>query len=79
MSGNSSTQRRGFAEKAEKDRRQTLVLAAVLTETEPDLLERALKVAPQRMRAAMAPVAGRLIPVAAAHAGLQEVPWSAGA
>lgn len=51
----------------------------MLTETEPDLLERALKVAPQRMRAAMAPVAGRLIPVAAAHAGLQEVPWSAGA
>lgn len=75
----SSTQRRGFAEKAEKDRRQALVLAAVLAEAESDLLERALRAAPQRMRAALAPVARRLIPVAAGHGGLREVLGRAGA
>lgn len=73
----SSQQRHGFPEKAEKDRRQAIVLAAALAEGEPGLLEHALAAAPRRMRAGVAGVAGRLVSVATGHPALEEVLRSA--
>jgi hypothetical protein len=57
----SSTQRKGFAEKAVKDRHQALMLAARLAETESHLLERAFKDAPAPMTRPIKPLAGKLI------------------
>jgi hypothetical protein len=45
----SSLHRRGFPEKAEKDRQQAFVLAAVLTDTEPVALSRAFEAVPRAM------------------------------
>ncbi len=69
----SSTQRHGFPEKAEKDRRQGIVLAAAMVESEPGSLQQALAAAPRRMRLAVAEVAKRLVSVTAGHPALQQV------
>ena len=68
----SSTQRHGFPEKAEKDRRQGTVLAAALIESEPGSLEQALAAAPRRMRLAVAEVAKRLVSVTTGHPALHQ-------
>ena len=68
-----STNRRGFREKAVKDRRQALVLAAVLAETEPQALTLAFKEAPMAMVKKVRPLHGRLAKELNAHAALQEV------
>ncbi|MCC6658617.1 MAG: hypothetical protein IT512_10570 [Rhodocyclaceae bacterium] len=52
----SSTQRRGFREKAAKDRRQALVLAAVLAESDPWALKGAYADAPAAMVKAIKPL-----------------------
>ncbi len=52
----SSTQRRGFPEKAEKDRQQALVLAAALLEHDPRALELAFSEAPISMAKAIKPL-----------------------
>jgi len=72
-----SAQRHGFPEKAEKDRRQGIVLAAVLAEIEPGSLEEALAAAPRRLRLVVAEVAGRLVSLAAGHPPLEEALRSA--
>jgi hypothetical protein len=51
----SSTQRRGFPEKAAKDQQQALVLAAALVETDPQALQTAFETAPQAMIALIKP------------------------
>jgi hypothetical protein len=69
----SSTGRHGFPEKAAKDRRQALVLAAVLAETDPQALRRAFKEAPVAMAKKIRPLYGSLVKGLNAHAVLQEV------
>lgn len=70
----SSTNRRGFPEKAAKDRRQALTLAAVLTETtDPQALTLAFKEAPMAMAKKLRPLYSRLAKELSAHAALQEV------
>lgn len=56
----SSTQRRGFPEKAAKDRQQALVLAAALADSEPHALLAAGRAAPQSMMAEIKPWRARL-------------------
>lgn len=52
----SSTQRRGFREKAAKDQQQALVLAALLAETDPLALKLAFAEAPAAMSKAIRPL-----------------------
>jgi hypothetical protein len=68
-----SINRRGFREKAAKDRHQALVLAAVLAETDPQTLTLAFKAAPVAMARTVRPLYGRLVKELNAHAALQEV------
>jgi hypothetical protein len=69
----SSTQRRGFLEKAAKDRQQALVLGAVLADSESDALKRAFKRAPSTMIAPIRRVAKTLVSNSAAHPALAEL------
>ena len=69
----SSTGRHGFPEKVAKDRRQALVLAAVLSEVDPQALKRAFKEAPRAMTNAIRPLQGRLVKDLDAHVSAQEV------
>lgn len=57
----SSTQRRGFREKAAKDRQQALVLAAVLAESDPLALKDAFAEAPASMAKAIKPLYAGLV------------------
>ena len=68
-----STNRRGFHEKGVKDRRQALVLAAVLAETDPQALTLAFKKAPAAMARTVRPLYGRLLKELSDHAALREV------
>ena len=68
-----STNRQGFREKAVKDRRQALVLAAVLAETEPQGLTLAFKEAPAAMARTIIPLHARLLKELNAHAALRDV------
>ncbi len=69
----SSTQRRGFAEKAEKDRQQALVLGAAIADQEPESLERALAEAPKRLLTPIRPLLPRLMLQAEQHPMLLEI------
>jgi hypothetical protein len=69
----SSTKRHGFPEKAAKDRRQGLVLAAVLLEADPQALTRAFKAAPKTMTKSIVPLYGRLVKELDAYPSLQEI------
>lgn len=60
----SSTQRKGFPEKAAKDQHQAIVLGARLAETESHLLERAFREAPAQMTRPIKPFAKSLIDLA---------------
>ena len=68
-----STQRRGFKEKAEKDRQQALVLAGLLAESEAHLLTEAWQAIPSGMLAAIQPLADKLVTAAEGHPELQDV------
>lgn len=74
----SSTQRRGFAEKVEKDRRQAMVLGAALAEHDPAALERALQAVPRRMLSATRPLLGRLARQIGGQGALQDILQEAG-
>lgn len=63
----SSTQRRGFPEKAAKDQQQALVLGAVLADTDPAALKQAFAAAPRSMIAPVEPMRGLLLQKAASH------------
>jgi hypothetical protein len=63
----SSLHRQGFPEKAEKDRRQALVLAAVLTDIEPLALRRAFEVMPGEMADELRDNSGLILARAASH------------
>ena len=69
----SSANRRGFPEKAAKDRRQGLVLAAVLAEADPQALARAFKAAPKAMAKSIVPLHGRLAKELSAQPSLQAI------
>jgi hypothetical protein len=69
----SSTKRRGFPEKSAKDRHQALVLAAVLSESDPPMLTRAFKAAPAAMTRKIRPLYSRLMKELDAYVSLQEV------
>ena len=68
----SSTNRHGFPEKAAKDWRQGLVLAAVLSETYPQALTRAFRSAPKAMTKSIVPLYERLAKELEAYPSLQE-------
>jgi hypothetical protein len=68
-----STNRRGFPEKAAKDQHQALVLAAVLVETEPQALKQAFEEAPTAMAKVIRPLYGRLAKELSDHAAFQDV------
>lgn len=67
-----STQRRGFSEKAAKDRQQALVLAAALADNEPQALELARRDAPAAMIAPIKPAMDALLSRAQQHPALQD-------
>ncbi|MCD6672198.1 MAG: hypothetical protein LT106_05030 [Burkholderiaceae bacterium] len=69
----SSTQRRGFPEKAEKDRWQALLLAAVLAEQDSDQLVQALSEAPKRLLMPVRPLLPRLMSQAERHPALRDI------
>ncbi len=69
----SSTQRTGFPEKAAKDRQQALVLAAILAESEPHLLNEAFEDAPSRMTKPIRNMAKALMTHAGAHPELVDI------
>lgn len=69
----SSTQRRGFREKAAKDQQQALVLAAVLAESEPLALKLAFAEAPASMTKAVRPLYASLVKRLGAHPALGEM------
>lgn len=69
----SSTQRRGFPEKAAKDRVQALTLAAVLVDEEPGVLEATFADAPAAMTAKIKPRLKSLVDAASAHPLLRDV------
>ena len=69
----SSTQRKGFPEKAAKDREQALVLAAVLADHDHRELERAFDEVPQSMRKPIKPLAKMLAAKAEGHTALVEL------
>ncbi|MBK8335846.1 MAG: hypothetical protein IPL03_04350 [Sterolibacteriaceae bacterium] len=68
-----STQRKGFPEKASKDRQQALVLGALVAESEPHLLTEAFKQAPSRMTNPIRTLAKSLMTHAGAHPELMEI------
>ncbi len=68
-----STQRRGFKEKAEKDRQQALVLAGLLAESEAHLLIEAWQAIPAGMLEAIQPLSDKLLALAEGHPELQDV------
>lgn len=68
----SSTQRKGFPEKAAKDRSQSLTLAAVLADEEPGALEAAFTDAPPRLIDPIRPLGESLVDTAAAHPALRD-------
>lgn len=68
-----STQRRGFQEKAEKDRRQALVLGGLLADSEAHLLTDAWKAVPAAMAKAIRPLSDKLVAAAEGHPELQDV------
>lgn len=68
-----STQRRGFKEKAEKDRQQALVLAELLAESEAHLLTEAWQTIPAGMLEAIQPLSDKLLALAEGHPELQDV------
>jgi hypothetical protein len=69
----SSTQRRGFPEKAAKDQQQALILGAVLADTDSFAIRRAFKDAPSSMIAPMKPLLGRLANQVQSHPALEEM------
>ncbi|MBI4988893.1 MAG: hypothetical protein HZC23_08755 [Rhodocyclales bacterium] len=69
----SSTQRRGFPEKAEKDRQQALVLAAVLADSEPQALKLAFAEAPASMTKAIKPLYASLVKRLGARPALEQM------
>lgn len=64
-----STQRRGFPEKAAKDRQQATLLAAALSEHDPEALRKAFDAAPSSMTARLTP----LIPFLEKHLDSSQV------
>lgn len=68
-----STQRRGFKEKAAKDRQQALVLAGLLAESEAYMLTEAWQALPAAMTEALRPLADILLAAAKGHPELQDV------
>jgi len=68
-----STQRHGFPEKAAKDRRQALVLAAVLAEEDPGALRSACEAADPGMIRPVRPLLARLKEQAQAHPQAVEI------
>lgn len=69
----SCTQRRGFPEKAAKDRQQALVLGAVLADTDSLALRLAFANAPARMVTPVKPILKTLARQASRHPALEEV------
>lgn len=69
----SSTQRRGFREKAAKDQQQALVLAAALAESDPLALKLAFAEAPAPMTRAISPLCSSLVKRLGAHQALGEM------
>lgn len=68
-----STQRRGFQEKAEKDRRQALVLGGLIADSEVHLLTDAWQAVPAAMAEAIRPLSDKLVAAAEGHPELQDV------
>jgi hypothetical protein len=68
----SSTKRAGMVDKAEKDRRQALVLGASLTELDPTALRRAFEQAPVAMLKPIRSLTERLVSEAADHPELAD-------
>lgn len=69
----SSSQRRGFPEKAAKDQQQALVLGAVLTDTDDFALRHACKDAPAAMLAPIKPLLETLLLRTRSHPALADV------
>lgn len=69
----SCASRQGFPEKAAKDRHQALVLAAALTETDPQSLRLAFREAPVDMVKKIRPLYSSLVKSLIAYPALQEV------
>jgi hypothetical protein len=68
-----STQRRGFKEKAEKDRQQALVLGGLIADHEAHLLTDAWQAVPAAMAEAIRPIFDKLVAAAEDHPELQDV------
>lgn len=68
----SSTQRRGFPEKAAKDQQQALVLGAVIADTDAFALRHTFKGAPASMIAPIKPLLAILTRRASSHPALEE-------
>lgn len=68
-----STQRRDFSEKAEKDRRQALVLGGLIADSEAHLLTDAWQAVPAGMAEAIRPLSDKLVATLDDHPELQEV------
>lgn len=68
-----STQRRGFKEKAEKDRQQALVLGGLIADNEAHLLMDAWQAVPAAMAEAIRPLSNKLVAAAEGHPELQDV------
>ncbi len=68
-----STQRRGFKEKAEKDRQQALVLGGLIANSEAHLLKDAWQAVPPAMAESIRPLSDTLVATAEGHPELQDV------
>jgi hypothetical protein len=68
-----STQRRGFKEKAEKDRQQALVLGGLIADNEAHLLMDAWQAVPAAMSEAIRPLSDKLVAAAEGHPELQDI------
>ena len=68
-----STQRRGFKEKAEKDRQQALVLGGLIADHEAHLLTDAWQAVPAAMAEAIRPLSNKLVAAAEGHPELQDI------
>jgi hypothetical protein len=68
-----STQRRGFKEKAEKDRQQALVLGGLIADNEAHLLMDAWQAVPAAMAEAIRPLSNKLVAAAEGHPELQDI------
>jgi hypothetical protein len=69
----SSSQRRGFPEKATKDQHQALVLGAALADTDPFALTQAFKDAPAAMKTPIKPLLDTLTRRLGKHPALEEI------